>query len=302
MSKHFRKNIISFVLLLAFLLTNITPAFASTGTPESQPDKTITAVDPATDPVKEPVTPTPDPVIEEKKEEPIKEEPIKEAPPVEEPAVVPPVKETPPVEEPAVVPPVKEPQFSEKNPPLINKGKTNIPQLFTQGLTTTTLPDTIAVSKTAVRCPGCRTFEVTLKITGELQRAPVDVVLVIDVSTSMGYEATKNPSRNRLYYAKAAAINFAGKVLGAGGIAGSRVSIVSFNGSLSGNGSQSNATTNLNFTNNLTTVTNMINSLTPTGATNSEAGFLQAKSVVQGANSTANKDRCILNGWIANCK
>lgn len=91
------------------------------------------------------------------------------------------------------------------------------------------LQDTIGVDKTAKRTPGCRTFEVNLNITGELQQAPVDVVLVLDRSGSMNFVETPN-SPTRLDYGKLAAINFAERVLGPNGIPGSRVSVVSFSG------------------------------------------------------------------------
>ncbi len=152
--------------------------------------------------------------------------------------------------------------------------------------------DTIAVDKTAKRSPGCRTFEVTLDITGTPQKAPVDVVLVIDKSGSMNQRAGGtlwNPL-SRLYYAKLAAVNFAGRVLGPNGIPGSRVSIVSFSGptTTSGDGNQNQASTDLNLSNNLTTVTNTINGITAVGGTNTQAGFIQGQSVIQGPTSNQN--------------
>lgn len=158
-------------------------------------------------------------------------------------------------------------------------------KVFATGLT-----DTIAVNKTAERSSGCRTFEVTLDITGTPQEAPVDVVLVIDRSGSMKFEATSNPTRSRLYYAKQAAVNFAGRVLGPNGVAGSRVSVVSFSGptSTTGDGNQNQASTDLNLSTNLTTVTSKINSISAVGGTNTEAGFKQGQSVIQGATSNQN--------------
>lgn len=152
--------------------------------------------------------------------------------------------------------------------------------------------DTIAVDKTAKRSPGCRTFEVSLDITGTPQKAPVDVVLVIDRSGSMNQRAggTNWNPLSRLYYAKQAAVNFAGRVLGPNGIPGSRVSIVSFSGptTTSGDGNQNQASTDLNLSNNLTTVTNTINGITAVGGTNTQAGFIQGQSVIQGQTSNQN--------------
>lgn len=226
------------------------------------------------------------------------------------------------------------------------------------------LEDTIRVNKTAERIKGlCRTYEVTLDITGTPQEAPVDVVLVIDRSGSMDsitteYEAIssepdpsktyyikingnyqtisysrygwsyslwngwyyvnryvewdangddKNPGntyweslvskpfyekteKTRLYYAKQAAINFAGRVLGPNGVPGSRVSVVSFSGptSIYDNGNQNQASTDLDLNDNLSSVTKKINAISAVGGTNTEAGFKQGQSVIQGATSKQN--------------
>lgn len=92
---------------------------------------------------------------------------------------------------------------------------------------------------------------------------------------------------SRLHYAKEAAINFAGKVLGSSGIPGSRVALVTFSGpsTTSDNGAQSQAQTVRGLTDNLTQLTNDINDITAVGGTNTEAGFLQGRSVI------ANSDR-----------
>ncbi|HHT50946.1 MAG TPA: VWA domain-containing protein [Eubacteriaceae bacterium] len=154
------------------------------------------------------------------------------------------------------------------------------------------LEDTIAVDKWAERLLGlCRVFEVNLKITGTPQEAPVDVVLVIDKSGSMN-EKSSFSSYSRLYYAKEAAVNFAAKVLGDGGIPGSRVSLVTFSGpsSTTGNGAQSQAQTVRGLTNNLNQLTNDINGITAIGGTNTEAGFLQGRSVIENSdNPNSNK-------------
>lgn len=174
-----------------------------------------------------------------------------------------------------------------------NDPKITLPSSFYQASSKVApfeLRDTIAVNKTAKRSPGCRTYEVTLDITGEPQPAPVDVVLVIDRSGSMGFTATTNPTRTRLYYAKQAAINFAGRLLGPNGIPGSRVSVVSFSGptSTTGNGNQNQASLDLDLSTNLATVTNIINGISALGGTNTEAGFKQGQAVIQGTTSNQN--------------
>lgn len=157
------------------------------------------------------------------------------------------------------------------------------------------LEDTIEVDKTAKRIKGlCRQFEVTLDITGEPQEAPVDVVLIIDKSGSMNERAGGtifNPL-SRLHYAKEAATNFASKVLGASGIPGSRVSLVTFSGpsTVNGNGAQNQAQTVRGLTSNLTQLTNDINGITAVGGTNTEAGFLQGRNVIENSdNPNSNK-------------
>lgn len=229
------------------------------------------------------------------------------------------------------------------------------------------LKDTIEVDKTAERADcGCRTYEVTLSITGTPQQAPVDVVLVLDRSGSMSDVASQgndyfpiieapstsssyyvkignnyrlvnywgnniwrynvgtlipsyryvrwdingddnsaggsssNPTpkpfyiggNTRLHYAKKAAINFAAKVLGPDGIPGSRISVVSYSGpsSTSGSGNQNQARTDRGLTDDLFLVVNAINGLSASGGTNTQAGFLQGKGVIENSgNPNSNK-------------
>ncbi|SHF34474.1 LPXTG-motif cell wall anchor domain-containing protein [Trichococcus flocculiformis] len=156
-------------------------------------------------------------------------------------------------------------------------------------LAATTYSDTIQVNKTALRNLGCRTYEVTLTITGIPPLKPVDVVLVLDRSGSMSESAGRY---SRLYYAKQAAINFAGLVLtGPNAIPGSQVAVVSFSGpqTVTGDGIQSNATENLGFSTNMTLITNTINGLNASGGTNTQAGFNQAGTTLNGANADSNK-------------
>ena len=87
-------------------------------------------------------------------------------------------------------------------------------------------------------------------------------------------------------------------MLGLNGIPGSRVSVVSFSGPEYATGGwfdpqrhygqQNQATTNLDLSSDLATVTNRINSITAVGGTNTEAGFKQGQSVIQGSTSNQN--------------
>lgn len=195
----------------------------------------------------------------------------------------------------------KEDELAENIPSIVGEPKIPIPDFYKRGMQKTLLStmssgliDTIGVDKSAIRVPGCRTFEVTLDITGEPQEAPVDVVLVIDRSGSMNERAggTWRDPLSRLYFAKEAAINFAGRVLGPNGIPGSRVSVVSFSGPQyqSGYGNQNQASTNLGLSSDLYLVADTINNITANGGTNTEAGFIEAKGVIQGSgNQNSNK-------------
>lgn len=182
-----------------------------------------------------------------------------------------------------------EDELAENYPPVKGKPDIALPGSFYQKSMRTAsnggLEDTIEVDKQAERIKGCRTFQVTLDITGEPQEAPVDVVLVIDRSGSMN-------ERTRLKDAKQAAINFAGKVLGTNGIPGSRVSVVSFSGPqyTNGYGNQNQANTDLNLTSNLSNVTSTINGISAVGGTNTEAGFIEGQSVIQGSTSNQNSN------------
>ncbi|MGO4993949.1 SpaA isopeptide-forming pilin-related protein [Jeotgalibaca porci] len=75
-------------------------------------------------------------------------------------------------------------------------------------LRTTSIPGSVSVNKTAEACEGCRTYEVTLDITGVPPIKPVDVVLILDKSGSMSqtitsYSAiTSSPSTSTNYYVK----------------------------------------------------------------------------------------------------
>ena len=172
---------------------------------------------------------------------------------------------------------------------LFGKSTSGITMGESISLTATSYTDTIQVNKTALRNLGCRTFEVTLTITGIPPIKPVDVILVLDRSDSMNKSAGRY---SRLYYAKQAAINFAGLVLsGPNAIPGSRVAVVSFNGPERTDvaGAQSNATQTWDYSTNVTSITDAINALSASAGTNTQAGFIQAGMTLDGANVDSNK-------------
>lgn len=97
---------------------------------------------------------------------------------------------------------------------------------------------------------------------------------------------------SRLHFAKEAAVNFSAKVLGSGGISGSRVSLVTFSGpsTIYGSGNQNQAQTVRVLTSNLNQLTNDINGITAIGGTNTEAGFLEGREVIENScNPNSNK-------------
>ncbi len=145
--------------------------------------------------------------------------------------------------------------------------------------------DSVKVFKTAE--PGtsegddCRTFDVELRITGDPPSKPVDVVLVIDTSTSM--KTGKNNFTGRIGAAKTAANKFADIVLDAGNNSNNnRVSIVNYG---------TRANNQLPWEDDLTTVKSSINSLTIGSSeyTNIQEGFIFAGALIDGARAGATK-------------
>ena len=89
------------------------------------------------------------------------------------------------------------------------------------------LPGQVRLNKTAVPVPGkVNEWEVTLRVTGRPKAVTSDIVLVIDVSGSMGFDIPGMPE-DRLYYTKEAAKNFVTTVLAADPV-NTRISIVRF--------------------------------------------------------------------------
>lgn len=149
---------------------------------------------------------------------------------------------------------------------------------------------------------GDGTYGLSLKVQGtpttttSSERKPVDIVMVFDVSGSMGY--TDGTRTTRLAEAKTAALSFAESLL-SDTTAVHRISVVRFstgyqaynyNASRWQGTNSSGTTTTISggnyFSSDLNTVQSVINSLQADGGTNSEGGFDGAKQVL----STARKD------------
>src|SRR5699024_3688755 len=97
---------------------------------------------------------------------------------------------------------------------------------------------------------------------------------------------------SRLYYAKKASINFAAKVLGADGIPGSRVTIVSFDGpnAFGHTGHNGEARLDQALTDDLASIQNTINGITANGETNTQAGYRKAREeITNNGNPNASK-------------
>jgi gliding motility-associated-like protein len=136
--------------------------------------------------------------------------------------------------------------------------------LFSLLIAANTTLGQISISKTVVPKSICNQFDVTLSITGTPPAKPIDVILVIDNSGSMG-----NGSPSSMYYAKQAALNFMRKVYSATNSDQNRVGIVSY----SNYGVEE---IQLSYPSDSTTVKNKINALVATNYTNIADGFYQA--------------------------
>ncbi|MDI3480648.1 MAG: hypothetical protein PWQ97_303 [Tepidanaerobacteraceae bacterium] len=157
----------------------------------------------------------------------------------------------------------------------------------------TNYTDTIQVNKQASAAEGCRTYQVSLSITGTPPQKPLDVILVIDRSGSMAYG---NPSS--IYYAKQAAINFAQQVLQN---PNNRVAVVSFAyegvwswryWQLVGN-LNTDTSIDRDFSYDFNQVKNAINGLIADGGTNTEAGFIRARKLME-SSGRANATKAII--------
>src|SRR5271157_3779392 len=124
----------------------------------------------------------------------------------------------------------------------------------------------ITLSKTVVQS-GCNQYNVTVKATGVAVPEPVDVMLIIDCSGSMG-----NGSPTPMSYAKTAAINFVRNLFKPANDPGNinRVGIVTFS-------QQATLKVPLSDETDSASIISTINSLVASGWTNIADGFYQAE-------------------------
>ena len=129
------------------------------------------------------------------------------------------------------------------------------------------------------------TYDLTLTVSGSTgtatKKAEVDVLMVVDVSNSMNQSGRLDNTKN----AMTALVN----TLKANNTVDARYSIVTFSGPewTDIDGSSSNAAVELDWNSNTTTVTNSIDGITTTGATNYEAGLEKAVQQLASVRSTA---------------
>ncbi|WP_417203211.1 VWA domain-containing protein [Acetoanaerobium sticklandii] len=150
--------------------------------------------------------------------------------------------------------------------------------------------DHLSIDKTATTLDlEERMYQVDFEITGTPPEKPVDVILVIDTSGSMG---TRIPgdSKAPLYYAKLAAINFANSIIDEN--PDSRVGVIEFSGGYYGYASD--ASTVINLTNNKANLASSINGLTTHNMTNIQAGFRLAYNKISAISSTRDSVKSVV--------
>lgn len=159
-------------------------------------------------------------------------------------------------------------------------------------------PGTISVDKTAAPTTGERTYELRLDVNGTPPVRPVDVVIVIDSSGSMGLGGSPTP----MDQAKSAAINFAKSIID--GNPNSRVGVVEFYDTSSIKKFERINGHRQTLTHNLSLVTSAINDIRAGGGTNTQSGFLSAGDVLNDVNNVSNpgavKGVVLLSDGVAN--
>lgn len=138
-----------------------------------------------------------------------------------------------------------------------------------------------------------RTYQVDFEITGTPPDKPIDVFLVIDTSGSMG-DTIPGDSKTPLYYAKAAAISFANKIIDAN--PASRVGVIRFSGptSIYGSGNANNASVVSELSRNKSTLASNINGLSSSGGTNIQAGYNLANTKISEIPSTIDSVKAVV--------
>ncbi|MCF6182583.1 Calx-beta domain-containing protein, partial [Lutibacter sp.] len=140
-------------------------------------------------------------------------------------------------------------------------------QLFSQQV----VDDHITINKTITNnTTGCNLFDVELSITGNAPERPIEVMLIIDTSGSMGWDIPNDP-KNSLEYAQDAANDFITNIFNATnnptGL--NKVGIVSYG---------ANATLQTGLISNASTLHSKINNLSAGGWTNISQGLDFAKN------------------------
>lgn len=137
-------------------------------------------------------------------------------------------------------------------------------------------------------------FTITLKAAGQDYKSShplpidtLDIVLVLDVSTSMG-QTPANESSTKLTSMKAAALNAVSTLLS---VQGNRIAIVKYGDMATRLTGTNNATA---FTTNTTQLNSAINGLTANGYTNIQNAFLVAQQIIQARTDTSRKPVIIL--------
>lgn len=142
--------------------------------------------------------------------------------------------------------------------------------------------EVVEVDKKAKLVSPCeRIYEVELSLKGNPTPKPLDIVLVIDTSTSM--------NASRMNSAKSAAKAFAQQIIQ--GSSNNRISIVRFSDS---------AEIKRKLTNNLNDINSTINALNASGYTNIYDGLVKANEELAGARTEAVKTIVLLSDGIAN--
>ena len=144
-------------------------------------------------------------------------------------------------------------------------------------LTTNLAIGQITLNKTVVQqSTTCNQFDVQLKVTGNSTPAPIDVILVIDISGSMS-----SGSPSSMSYAKTAALNFVRKIFNPTNNAGNinRVGIVSFS-------TYGTEDIQLSYASDSTIILNKIINMVPNGSTNIADAFYQANKEMKSRGRT----------------